>query len=37
LLKDHIKDSPKYNPAAPVNQEYECRLYDFYGRPKYWV
>jgi hypothetical protein len=37
LLKDQIKDSPRYDPSAPINQEYETRLYDFYGRPKYWA
>jgi uncharacterized protein YrrD len=37
LPKDQIKSSPKYDPSAPINQEYETRLYDFYGRPKYWV
>jgi len=37
LLKDQIKNSPRYDPAAPINQEYETRLYDFYGRPKYWA
>ncbi len=37
LPKEQIKDSPSYDPSAPVNQEYETRLYDFYGRPKYWV
>jgi hypothetical protein len=37
LLRDQVKDSPSYDPSAPVNQEYETRLYDFYGRPKYWA
>jgi len=37
LLKGQIKDSPRYDPSAPINQEYETRLYDFYGRPKYWA
>lgn len=37
LPKSQIKDSPRYDPSSPVNQEYETRLYDFYGRPKYWV
>ncbi len=37
LLKDQIKDSPRYDPAAPINREYETRLYDCYGRPKYWA
>jgi hypothetical protein len=36
LTKDLVKNSPKYDPAAPVNPEYETRLYDYYGRPKYW-
>jgi len=35
--KDQIKNSPKYDPLAPINKEYETRLYDFYGRPRYWV
>lgn len=32
-----VKESPEYDPTAPVNTEYEARLYDFYGRPKYWL
>lgn len=36
LVQDSIKNSPEYNPSIPVNREYEERLYDFYGRPKYW-
>jgi len=31
-----IKESPEYDPSAPVNREYEARLYNFYGQPKYW-
>ncbi len=37
LLREQIKDSPRYDPSNPINQEYETRLYDFYGRPKYWT
>jgi len=37
LTREQIKKSPEYNPAAPVNREYETRLYDYYGRPKYWL
>ena len=37
LFRGQIKDSPRYDPSAPINQEYETRLYDFYGRPKYWA
>lgn len=36
LTKELIKDSPEYYPSAPVNRKYEERLYDYYGRPKYW-
>lgn len=31
-----IKDAPEFDPAAPVNREYEGRLYDYYGVPRYW-
>lgn len=37
LTRDEIKNSPQFDPAAPVNREYEERLYDFYGRPRYWA
>ncbi len=37
VKKAIIKDSPEFNPAAPINREYETRLYDYYGRPKYWL
>ncbi len=36
LRRDAIKKSPEFNPSEPVNREYEARLYDYYGRPKYW-
>ncbi len=36
LTREQVKNSPEYDPSAPVNREYEARLYDFYGRPKYW-
>jgi hypothetical protein len=36
LHRETIENSPAYNPSAPVNRAYEERLYDFYGRPKYW-
>jgi hypothetical protein len=37
LSRDSIENSPEYDPSAPINEEYEMRLYDFYGRPKYWL
>jgi hypothetical protein len=36
LTKDGVKDSPEFDPDAPVNRQYEETLYDYYGRPKYW-
>jgi hypothetical protein len=36
LTKGQVKNSLEYNPSAPVNRAYEARLYDYYGRPKYW-
>jgi len=31
-----IEGSPEYDPSSLVNREYEMRLYDYYGRPRYW-
>ena len=36
LTTKEVKESPEYDPAQPVNRQYEVRLYDFYGRPAYW-
>jgi hypothetical protein len=36
LSRQAIKNSPEWNPTAPINREYEARLYDYYGRPVYW-
>ena len=36
LTRDQIKNSPEYDPHAPINREYEEHLFDFYGRPTYW-
>jgi hypothetical protein len=36
LTREAIKSGPEYDPAQPVNRDYEVRLYDFHGRPKYW-
>ncbi len=35
--RDQIENSPEYDPSAPINLEYEAKLFDYYGRPKYWV
>jgi hypothetical protein len=36
LTRDDVRHSPHFDPAEPVNREYEEVLYDYYGRPKYW-
>lgn len=36
LPKQRIREAPQYLPNAPINRAYEERLYDFYGRPRYW-
>ncbi len=36
LSREMVEKSPEFDPSLPVNREYEVRLYDFYGRPKYW-
>jgi hypothetical protein len=37
LEREAIEKSPEFDPATPVNREYEVRLYDYYGRPQYWI
>jgi uncharacterized protein YrrD len=36
LSQAEVRNSPAFDPSAPVNREYETRLYDYYGRPTYW-
>jgi sporulation protein YlmC with PRC-barrel domain len=36
LTHEAVKNGPEYHPTASVNREFEERLYDYYGRPKYW-
>ena len=36
MTREMIRSCPPYDPSAPVNRQYEERLYDYYGRPKYW-
>jgi hypothetical protein len=36
LPRKTIQNAPEYDPEKPVNRKYEERLYDFYGRPRYW-
>jgi sporulation protein YlmC with PRC-barrel domain len=37
LSREDIRKSPPYDPGRPVNRQYELRLYDYYGRRKYWA
>ena len=37
LTLEDIKSAPTYDPRQLVNREFEERLYDFHGRPKYWL
>jgi hypothetical protein len=32
ILSKDLKKAPEYNPASPVNTEYEKKVYDYYGR-----
>jgi len=36
LKRESIRNSPEFDPGASVNRDYEERLYDYYGRRKYW-
>jgi len=37
LQQEQVRNSPEFDPAAPMNREIEERVYDFYGRPRYWT
>jgi len=37
LDRERIQHSPHYDPSLAVNRQHEERLYDYYGRPKYWA
>jgi len=37
LPVEAIRNSPEWRPEQPVNRDYESRLYDYYGRPAYWI
>jgi len=36
LEAEIISESPEFRPKDPVNRVVEERLYDYYGRPRYW-
>ena len=37
LSRETIKNGPEYIESMPITREYENRLYDYYGRPAYWL
>ena len=37
LMRQRIEEGPEFDPSVPVNWQYEEKLYDYYGRPKYWA
>ena len=37
LTREQLREAPTFDPRAPINRRYEERLFDFYGRPKYWA
>jgi hypothetical protein len=37
LTRDQVKGSPPYDPQAGIDRGYETRLYEHYGRPRYWT
>ncbi len=36
LNRADVERSPAFDPAEPVNRQYEEQFYDYYGRRKYW-
>jgi hypothetical protein len=37
LKKKQIENAPLFDPTSPINRKQETRLYDYYGRPAYWL
>ncbi len=36
LSRAEVERAPEYDPARPLDREYERRLHEHYGRPSYW-
>lgn len=37
LTRQMIKDSTEFDPDIPISREYEEILYDYFGKPYYWI
>ena len=36
ISREQIEEAPPYDPATPINREFEGRLHQHYGQPEYW-
>jgi uncharacterized protein YrrD len=36
LTREGVRNSPEYHADQLINRDYETKLYEHYGRPKYW-
>jgi stress response protein YsnF len=36
MTREQIRSSPEYDPSRPIDRDEELRLYEYYGRPRYW-
>lgn len=36
MNRKQIQAAPDFDPKAPINRDFEERLYDYYGRPRHW-
>jgi hypothetical protein len=36
VTREAVRNAPEYDPAGPVEREWEARLYGHYGRSGYW-
>lgn len=36
LTEGELRHAPEFDPGQPINRHFETRLYDYYGRPRYW-
>jgi sporulation protein YlmC with PRC-barrel domain len=36
VTRGEVEGSPVFDPESPINRVFEERLYDYYGRPRYW-
>ncbi|MBN1430808.1 MAG: PRC-barrel domain containing protein [Anaerolineae bacterium] len=37
LQRETVEGCPEFDPSTPVNREYDLVLYDYYGKPRYWM